>query len=94
MKPDFVYTKEIMLGIIMLGVIILFILSIRLGCQDVKKEGWVNYRNWPYGQASTAFSDPIGLYICPEYRLPYNWPLGVKRSYPVPHVAPLKMGVV
>ena len=94
MQVDTRYLKEVLLFIIILGVVVLFILSIKLGC----KESWVNFMNVPYGQAVSASStlDNNGVYVypCPEYRLPYNWPLGVKTEHPFPHVAPLKMGTL
>jgi len=85
------YLKELFLGLISLGIIILLFISVKTGCN---KETWINYRQYPFGQITTAFSDPTTFYVCPEYRLPYNWPIGVKRSFPEPHTAPLKMGVL
>jgi hypothetical protein len=88
------YLKELFLALVILGFIILLIISFKTGCNGNNKEGWVNYQSFPFGQITTAYSDPITLYACPEYRLPYNWPIGVKRSFPEEHIAPLKMGVL
>ena len=61
-------------------------------------ENWTNYMG-QYGQVDTGADYPINninqpvFYKYNEYRLPYNWPVGVKRSYPVEHIAPFKLGV-
>ncbi len=90
------YLKELFLALVTLGFIILLIISFKIGCNgnNKDKEGWVNLQEFPFGQMSTAYSDPVTVYVCPEYRLPYNWPIGVKRSFPEEHIAPLKMGVL
>ena len=88
---DSAYLKELFLALIGLGLLVLITISFKTGCN--KKESWVNYEMVPYGKISTAYSEPITFYNCPEYRLPYNWPIGIKRSYPVEHIGPIMMGV-
>lgn len=81
--------------ILIVGLIILLILSVKPGCgNSTHAEGWLNYISIPFGQVTTPYDHPVALYPCPEYRLPYNWPVGVKRDFPIPHIAPLKMGVL
>ncbi len=84
------YLKEFFLALIVLGLVVLITISFKTGCS---KEGWVNYGMVPYGKLSTAYSEPITFYNCPEYRKPYNWPIGIKRSYPFEHIGPIMMGV-
>jgi hypothetical protein len=83
--------KSFLLLILLVGFIILVTLSVKTGCT---RQPWVNYMSIPFGQVSTPYDEPIALYPCPEYRLPYNWPVGVQRDFPIPHIAPLKLGIL
>jgi hypothetical protein len=85
--------KSFLLTLLLVGFLILVGLSIKTGCNK-PVEGWLNFMNVPFGQVITPYDGPAAFYPCPEYRLPYNWPVGVKRDFPIPHIAPLKMGVL
>lgn len=88
--------KTFLILTLLIGFIVLLTLSVKTGCTPDKKitESWLNYISIPFGQVTTPYDHPITLYPCPEYRLPYNWPVGVKRDFPIPHIAPLKLGVL
>ena len=87
--------KTFLIIILLGGFGILLTLSVKTGCAPGKQatEGWLNYISIPFGQVTTPYDHPVALYNCPAYRLPYNWPVGVKSSFPIPHIAPLPMGV-
>ena len=87
--------KSFLIITLLIGFGILLTLSVKTGCAPDKKvtESWLNYVSIPFGQVTTPYDHPVALYPCPVYRLPYNWPVGVKSSFPIPHIAPLPMGV-
>ena len=87
--------KTFLIVILLCGFVILLTLSVKTGCTPTRqgKEGWLNYISIPFGQVTTPYDHPVALYPVTEYRLPYNWPVGVKSSFPIPHIAPLPMGV-
>lgn len=85
--------KTFLIIILLGGFVILLTLTIKTGCTS-KTEGWLNYVSIPFGRITTPYDHPIALYPRPEYRLPYNWPVGVKTEFPIPHVAPLMSGVL
>lgn len=91
-RPTQLYLKEILLAVILLGIIILGFSTFKTGCTP--SEGFLTYLEKPLGQVRSVNGNPLVFYNCPEYRLPYNWPLGVKTEHPVEYIAPLKMGTV
>ena len=76
--------------IIMCCALILFmflIYSLVVSC-DTKKEGWVNYKQIPFGNIQTGSGDdmrPILFYDYPSYRKPLNYPVCHLVDYPIPH---------
>jgi hypothetical protein len=88
--------KTFLIIILLGGFVILLTLSVKSGCTHTKNitEGWLNYVSIPFGRVTTPYDHPIALYPRPEYRLPYNWPVGVKTEFPIPHIAPLMSGVL
>lgn len=72
--------------VIVCGLLVMLYNGISLKCD---KEGWMVYKQGPYGVVATGASDPIGFYAYKQFRAPYNWPIGFKTSYPVEHVAPI-----
>jgi hypothetical protein len=80
-----IYKK--ILPVILIFVLVMFVLGFRFR-NNSTKESWINYMNLPFGEVKTGVDSPVGFYIRPEYRLPYRWPLGIKTSYPITHVAP------
>lgn len=79
---------NILFIVIICGLLIMLYNGITLKCPDAK-EGWMVYRQGPYGTVGTGATDPIGFYTYPQYRKPYNWPIGFKTTYPIEHIAPV-----
>lgn len=85
---SFIFTK--LLPVILILVFIYFVIGLRLNKND-EIENWVNYINIPYGEIQTGTNYPVSYYERKEYRKPYRWPLGIKQSYPVDHIAPIML---
>lgn len=82
-----IFTK--ILPFILIFITVYFVLGLRFNRKQDNNESWINYINIPFGQINTGVDCPVGYYIRPEYRKPYRWPLGIKQTYPVEHIAPL-----
>ena len=82
------FMSNIIIMFIALGLFILLIYSLVVSC-DTVKEGWVNYKQLPYGNIQTGAGDigirPLVFYEYPIYRRPYNYPVCHLVDYPVPH---------
>lgn len=78
---------NILFIVILAGLLIMLYNSISLKCPT--EEGWMVYEQAPYGTVGTGSTDPIGFYTFPQYRKPYNWPIGFKTTYPIEHIAPI-----
>ena len=84
-------SSNILIMFISLGIFSLLIYSLVVRCDSVKdvKEGWVNYKQYPYGNIQTGAGDagitPIAFYEYPIYRRPYNYPICHLVDYPIPH---------
>lgn len=81
-------STNILIMVISLGIFALLIYSLVVRC-DTVKEGWVNYKQLPYGNIQTGAGDegitPLAFYEYPIYRRPYNYPICHLVDYPVPH---------
>ena len=76
---------------IILGALVIFgvlIYSLIISC-DSKKEGWVNYQQFPFGNIQSGAENeeirPISFYEYPSYRKPLNYPICHLVDYPIPH---------
>ena len=85
---SFIFTK--LLPVILILVFIYFVLGLRLNKKD-EKESWINYMNKPFGEIQTGSDCPVAYYERKEYRKPYRWPLGIRQTYPVEHIAPIML---
>jgi hypothetical protein len=47
-------------------------------------EGWVPYKNCPFGNWESAPNSQV-YYVQNRYRKPYEWPWTFESSYPVKH---------
>ena len=54
-------------------------------CNKIKKESWVNYQNFNFGNVDNTNSDKVVFYNRPQYRKPYNYPVCHLTRHPVPH---------
>lgn len=84
-----VFTK--ILPFLLIFITVYFVLGLRFKKNpgNNEKEPWINYMNIPFGEVQTGSDCPVGYYKRPEYRKPYRWPLGIKQSYPIKHIAPI-----
>jgi hypothetical protein len=66
----------------------LLIYSLVVSC-DSNKEGWVDYKQYPFGNIQSGAGDkdvrPISFYDYPIYRKPLDWPVCNLVDYPIPH---------
>uniref|UniRef100_A0A6C0EZ78 Uncharacterized protein n=1 Tax=viral metagenome TaxID=1070528 RepID=A0A6C0EZ78_9ZZZZ len=78
---------NLVIMIIALALFSMLIYSLVVTCD--KKEGWVDYKQFPYGNiqsgAGNNDSTPVSFYDYPSYRKPMNWPICHLVDYPVPH---------
>jgi hypothetical protein len=81
-------STNILIMVIALGIFALLINSLVVSCGSAK-EGWVNYKQQPYGNIQTGAGDsfitPVAFYEYPIYRRPYNYPICHLVNYPIPH---------
>lgn len=71
----------------LLTALILFVVIITIfkgDCENTK-EGWVNYKNLPFGNIDSGKSSPLVMYDIPRYRKPYNWPQCFITNHPERH---------
>jgi len=81
MKLNLLY---IIVSLLLLEVLIYYLI---FSCES-KKESWVNYQKYPYGNIESGAGDntrPIAFYDYPTYRQPLNWPVCHLVDYPVHH---------
>ena len=77
--------------ILVVGILVVFsflIYSLVISCES-KKEGWVDYKQFPYGNIQSGAGNegvrPITFYDYTSYRKPLNWPICHLVDYPIPH---------
>jgi hypothetical protein len=81
-------SSNLIIMIVALVIFLILIYSLVVNC-DTVKEGWVNYKQLPYGNIQTGAGDrnitPLEFYEYPIYRRPYNYPACHLVDYPLPH---------
>jgi hypothetical protein len=80
--------SKMLLGISAIAIFAVLIYILVNSCKG-NTEGWVNYKQQPFGNIYTGSGDvgvrPVGFYDVPRFRRPYNWPVTHLVDYPVPH---------
>ena len=80
--------SNLFLGIITIIIFVVIIYFLVYSCKG-NTEGWVNYKQRPFGNIYTGSGDagvrPLVFYDVPRYRRPYNWPVCHLVDYPEPH---------
>ncbi len=84
--------KQLLLLLLFVGLCIVFFIAFKKcsGQNATDTETFADY-NMLYGEISS--STDKNYYAVPEYRKPYNWPIGIYTEHPVPHISPLKYGI-
>ena len=81
-------SSNVIIMFVSLLIFAILIYSLVVSCDKVK-EGWVNYKQSPYGNINTGAGDsgitPVAFYEYPIYRRPYNYPACHLVDYPLPH---------
>jgi len=79
--------KSWIIIIVALIIFTILIWSITITCPI--KEGWVDYKELPYGNIRSGAGNvgirPMTFYEYKTYRRPLNWPICHLVDYPVPH---------
>jgi len=79
---------NILIILVALSIFSLLIYSLVISC-DSKKESWVDYKQYPFGNIQSGAGNedvrPISFYDYPIYRKPLNWPICHLVDYPIPH---------
>jgi hypothetical protein len=81
-------SSNLIIMLVAISIFMLLIYSLVVNCNKVK-EGWVNYKQMPYGNIQTGAGNeginPLVFYEYPIYRRPYNYPACHLVDYPSPH---------
>jgi hypothetical protein len=79
--------ENIFIILVAVTLFIVLIYSLVVSC-DIK-EGWVDYKQLPYGNIQSGSGNngvrPVVFYDYPIYRRPLNWPVCHLVDYPEPH---------